>query len=456
MLAKFTITKAKFPKKKSLFITKQFHPTITFTKQLSKSQKNKEKPEKIKLQITKKMQVSKDSKKEKEKETKTEKNDTKLFETIEKEQKNDKIILPKIPCNLFCIFHNQPNVEVHIPKKPEPLLKKKRIIDEETGNSIGRWSPNEHKKFIEAIIKFGNNWKQVQDYIDTRTSTQARSHAQKFFEKIRKNKILKNFKALNTEHSDNFTNATIVQLHELYGNKTKNEINSIVNKFLQYEYDNQKKRRRTVHPFIGNKKHKPSSNNKKYLQSIEINEYDDDNNIEKDSNKNIDDKNSINNNINNNEESNNLGPKEVEYSEIYNNYLNKDMALNYKRDGIEYIIDQLVKNISNNCCDYDQNDIKARNKRKDTFGYMEEDESNLPDDYLGYNNLNYNNYNNINNLNNINNQNQNYSIVTRSRKNSLESRIKYPGIDDAKLSYDNNDFIYKNIFEDEKILNISE
>ena len=453
MLTKFTITKAKVPKKKSLFITKQFHPKITFTKKLSKSPKKSEKPEKIKLQIVKKLQLSKDSKKDKEKETKTEKNDTKIIETIIKEEKNDKIIHPKIPCNLFCIFHNQPKVEVHVPKKPEPLLKKKRIIDEETGNTIGRWSRDEHKKFIEAIIKFGNNWKEVQDYIDTRTSTQARSHAQKFFEKVRKNKILKNFKALNTEHSDNFTNATIVQLHELYGNKTKNEINSIVNKFLQYEYDNQKKRRRTVHPNIGNKKHSHSSGNKKYLESIEINEYDEGSDPEKENDKNIDDK-YDNNNINNNEENNNLEQKEVEYSDIYNNYLNKDMRQSYKRDGIDYIINQLVRNISNNCCECDEN--KPINKRKDTFGYMEEIESNTPEDYLGYNNLSYNNYNNnINNINNINNQN--YGIVTRSRKNSLESRMKYPGIDDAKLSYDMydmNDFICKNIFEDEKIVKI--
>ena len=67
------------------------------------------------------------------------------------------------------------------------MLQKKRLIDEETGNSMGRWNKDEHRKFIEAIIKFGNNWKDVQKYIDTRTSTQARSHVQKYFKKIKKN-----------------------------------------------------------------------------------------------------------------------------------------------------------------------------------------------------------------------------------------------------------------------------
>jgi SHAQKYF class myb-like DNA-binding protein len=116
------------------------------------------------------------------------------------------------------------------------------MIDEENGNTIGRWRPEEHKKFIEAIIKYGNNWKDVEKYIDTRTSTQARSHAQKYFEKMKKNKYLKVFKPLNVDNSDNFTNATIMQLHKLYGNKSKNEINLIVNKFINIESDNQKKR----------------------------------------------------------------------------------------------------------------------------------------------------------------------------------------------------------------------
>ena len=51
----------------------------------------------------------------------------------------------------------------------------------------GRWSEEEHKKFIEGILEYGNEWKNVQNVIKTRSSTQARSHAQKFFLKIKKN-----------------------------------------------------------------------------------------------------------------------------------------------------------------------------------------------------------------------------------------------------------------------------
>jgi len=51
----------------------------------------------------------------------------------------------------------------------------------------GRWSTEEHQKFIEAIFLYGNEWKKVQQHIKTRSSTQARSHAQKFFIRLRKN-----------------------------------------------------------------------------------------------------------------------------------------------------------------------------------------------------------------------------------------------------------------------------
>lgn len=50
----------------------------------------------------------------------------------------------------------------------------------------GRWKEIEHKKFLEAIIIHGNDWKLVQKCIKSRSSTQARSHAQKFLLKLRK------------------------------------------------------------------------------------------------------------------------------------------------------------------------------------------------------------------------------------------------------------------------------
>ena len=50
----------------------------------------------------------------------------------------------------------------------------------------GHWSKEEHQKFIEGIFIYGNDWKSVQNHIVTRNSTQARSHAQKFFQRMKK------------------------------------------------------------------------------------------------------------------------------------------------------------------------------------------------------------------------------------------------------------------------------
>lgn len=52
--------------------------------------------------------------------------------------------------------------------------------------NTGRWNQDEHKRFIEALFIYGNEWKKVQKYIQSRTATQSRSHAQKFFLYFRK------------------------------------------------------------------------------------------------------------------------------------------------------------------------------------------------------------------------------------------------------------------------------
>ena len=53
--------------------------------------------------------------------------------------------------------------------------------------NTGRWTTEEHDKFLHALQLYGIEWKKVQEYVGTRTSTQARSHAQKFFYKLDKN-----------------------------------------------------------------------------------------------------------------------------------------------------------------------------------------------------------------------------------------------------------------------------
>ena len=52
----------------------------------------------------------------------------------------------------------------------------------------GRWTDKEHKLFLEGLVLYYNDWKLVQRHIGTRSSTQSRSHAQKFFISV-KNKL---------------------------------------------------------------------------------------------------------------------------------------------------------------------------------------------------------------------------------------------------------------------------
>eukprot|EP00826_Nyctotherus_ovalis_P058170 TRINITY_DN797_c0_g1_i22.p1 TRINITY_DN797_c0_g1~~TRINITY_DN797_c0_g1_i22.p1 ORF type:complete len:247 (+),score=46.20 TRINITY_DN797_c0_g1_i22:73-813(+) len=56
-------------------------------------------------------------------------------------------------------------------------------IDKDT-EVVGRWTKAEHQKFLEAFKLHGRNWKLVCKHVGTRSATQARSHAQKFFAKM--------------------------------------------------------------------------------------------------------------------------------------------------------------------------------------------------------------------------------------------------------------------------------
>ena len=55
----------------------------------------------------------------------------------------------------------------------------------ETKLNEGRWSDDEQLKFIFGISKEGTNWKKIKNLISTRTLAQIRSHAQKFYNKLK-------------------------------------------------------------------------------------------------------------------------------------------------------------------------------------------------------------------------------------------------------------------------------
>eukprot|EP01103_Thecamoeba_quadrilineata_P006779 TRINITY_DN16504_c0_g1_i1.p1 TRINITY_DN16504_c0_g1~~TRINITY_DN16504_c0_g1_i1.p1 ORF type:complete len:303 (+),score=49.64 TRINITY_DN16504_c0_g1_i1:69-977(+) len=50
------------------------------------------------------------------------------------------------------------------------------------------WTDDEHQKFLEALKLFDRDWKKIETYVGTKTVIQIRSHAQKYFIKVQKNK----------------------------------------------------------------------------------------------------------------------------------------------------------------------------------------------------------------------------------------------------------------------------
>jgi len=122
--------------------------------------------------------------------------------------------------------------------------------------SQGRWLPEEHQKFIEAILKYGNEWINVQKYIGTRSITQARSHAQKFFTKLKKTDIL-----------TNTPNNSIKLLHNKMNEMEEAEYNTTLNKLnkLAFERKNSISRKNSGVSCFSNILPSPSS-----IKTIEI------------------------------------------------------------------------------------------------------------------------------------------------------------------------------------------
>ena len=108
---------------------------------------------------------------------------------------------------------------IKTPNKNNNHKEKKSSLNE------GRWSFEEHIKFIEALVDYGKNWKDVQKYVGTRSAAQARSHAQKFLLKL---KMIKN-----DEINIDFTNNNIKNLSDVIeAIKSKNENNENERKYI--------------------------------------------------------------------------------------------------------------------------------------------------------------------------------------------------------------------------------
>ena len=65
------------------------------------------------------------------------------------------------------------------------IVKKQNLLRADTGISNGKWTDEEHKKFIEALYIYNCKWYYIRKYIPTRAPEQIRSHAQKFYLRLK-------------------------------------------------------------------------------------------------------------------------------------------------------------------------------------------------------------------------------------------------------------------------------
>lgn len=73
--------------------------------------------------------------------------------------------------------------------QPDHKIKRRNTARQSSGHldkcKGGKWTEDEHKRFLDALEMFGNIWKNVEAYVGTRSTAQIRSHAQKYFQKLR-------------------------------------------------------------------------------------------------------------------------------------------------------------------------------------------------------------------------------------------------------------------------------
>ena len=113
-----------------------------------------------------------------------------------------------------------------------PIFKVKKY-EENINPNKGRWSEEEHDKFLKGLELYGTKWKNFNKLIKSRTLGQIRSHAQKFFQKMKlcKNVIL----------DIDFTLNSICNIKDMINQiKSKDANYNIINvfKYLNYEYEN--------------------------------------------------------------------------------------------------------------------------------------------------------------------------------------------------------------------------
>ena len=192
----------------------------------------------------------------------------------------------------------------------EDLNKNKGISNE------GRWNEEEHEKFLDGIELFGPIWKKVKTLIKTRTSVQVRSHAQKFFLKMKTCKD----ETLGIDFTLDSIKSIKDMIDQIKSVRTNYDLKTIF-KYLNYLSDLNKKPKK-----LNEEKNNNINNNNSYNDiTILINEEDkksDINNLIK---------NKLNNEYTNDSfinQNNKKNTKENFYGKNLNSYINNNFCIN--------------------------------------------------------------------------------------------------------------------------------
>ena len=139
-----------------------------------------------------------------------------------------------------------------------------------------RWNKDERFKFLEALYNFGDNWKIIKKYIKSRSDVQVRSHAQKFFLKLRKFKD----DSLGIDFTKGFyknNRDMIKKLKEIIDNSEHQDILAILSQKLSKEKKVKKERTtrndKDIDNILANCSSQISIKNK-YFNSIAAYDYD--------------------------------------------------------------------------------------------------------------------------------------------------------------------------------------
>ena len=76
------------------------------------------------------------------------------------------------------------DVESRFLKEPEDEPTPEKEPQEEKNENTGRWTDDEHARFLRGLELFGKKWSKVADVVQSRTTIQVRSHAQKYLKKF--------------------------------------------------------------------------------------------------------------------------------------------------------------------------------------------------------------------------------------------------------------------------------